>query len=453
MSCTSTSAQSRLLRSPTRNRARSRTMARAVSIVWSVRGSVPARRARCRARSMDSAHESTAGRRAAGVASMRRWRRPAASRSAWSVGRARPCSTRKSSRARARLPIDRPGWRARSSTAVGWLGCSSASSRPSVVIIVQVRPTQCRAARSAMNSRSHAGGSSSSAIRFSPWTKGRSGLRCQHAEHNPSPAWRSTRPQLRHGWGGFLRGRGREHVPHQPVASRSRPGRPQRGQGRWAARAASRRRQRRHEVFVRARTGFPQLTQAREQSTHRPVSACRTRGLPQPGQGRAAARADRRRQHRQHTSRPWRPTGAPHSAQSRSVAPTGSERGHRPAAGPGSLRLGRACAAGTGAGAAGRSTGVVSTSNRSFGVHSSAVHNAANVDSFTCAGSLANSADTDAEDSSSPARSANSRRSWVPVHTSRWAAAIRSRHRIRILTPAPSARSTWWSPRAGRRPR
>ena len=44
----------------------------------------------------------------------------------------------------------------------------------------------------------------------------------------------------------------------------------------------------------------------------------------------------------------------------------------------------------------GAATGVVSTSNRSFGVHSSAVHNAASVDSFTCAGCFVSSADTDA---------------------------------------------------------
>jgi hypothetical protein len=50
-------------------------------------------------------------------------------------------------------------------------------------------------------------------------------------------------------------------------------------------------------------------------------------------------------------------------------------------------------------GFAGRSTGLVSTSNRSFGVHSSAVHNAASVCNFTWLGVLVNSADTDALDS------------------------------------------------------
>ena len=50
----------------------------------------------------------------------------------------------------------------------------------------------------------------------------------------------------------------------------------------------------------------------------------------------------------------------------------------------------------------GCATGVVSTSNRSLGVHSSAVHNAIRVDSLIWLGSLVNNADTDAEDSSKP---------------------------------------------------
>jgi hypothetical protein len=44
-----------------------------------------------------------------------------------------------------------------------------------------------------------------------------------------------------------------------------------------------------------------------------------------------------------------------------------------------------ACGA-TRGGVAGRSTGVVSTSNRSFGLQPNAVHNASRVDGFTCAG-------------------------------------------------------------------
>ena len=105
-------------------------------------------------------------------------------------------------------------------------------------------------------------------------------------------------------------------------------------------------------------------------------------------------------------------------------------------------------------GAAGCSTGVVSTSNRSLGVQSRAVHNAISVDSLIWLGSLVNSADTDADDNSRPARSASSRRSSVPVHTSRCAAAIRSRHRIFMPTGPPrSARRASRSPRGDRRPR
>ena len=63
-------------------------------------------------------------------------------------------------------------------------------------------------------------------------------------------------------------------------------------------------------------------------------------------------------------------------------------------------------------------------------MHSRAVHNATSVVSLTWLGSLVNSADTDAADISNPAFSASSRRSSVPVHTSRCAAAIRSRQRI-----------------------
>ena len=80
------------------------------------------------------------------------------------------------------------------------------------------------------------------------------------------------------------------------------------------------------------------------------------------------------------------------------------------------------------AGLARRQTGVVSISNRSLGVHSNAVHNAASVVSLTCAGCLVSNADTDAADIDNPALSASSRRSSAPVHTSRCAAAMRSFH-------------------------
>lgn len=55
-------------------------------------------------------------------------------------------------------------------------------------------------------------------------------------------------------------------------------------------------------------------------------------------------------------------------------------------------------------GVMGHSTGVVSTSIRSFGVHSSAVHKAASVVIFTCEGSLVNSADTEAAALPAPGR-------------------------------------------------
>jgi hypothetical protein len=59
----------------------------------------------------------------------------------------------------------------------------------------------------------------------------------------PSPAWRRNCPQVLQVCGGFLAGPGREHDPHQPVASRNRPGLPHRGQGDFAACALALRRQ------------------------------------------------------------------------------------------------------------------------------------------------------------------------------------------------------------------
>ena len=84
-------------------------------------------------------------------------------------------------------------------------------------------------------------------------------------------------------------------------------------------------------------------------------------------------------------------------------------------------------------------------------MHSSAVHNAASVDSFNWAGCLVINAETDAADISSPARSVRRRRSWAPVHTSRCAAAIRSRHLTFIVLPPD--RSMWSTPPGDRRPR
>ena len=127
-----------------------------------------------------------------------------------------------------------------------------------------------------------------------------------------------------------------------------------------------------------------------------------------------------------------------------------SDRRHRPA--PGGPGPGDA-AAPAGADTAGRSTGVVSRSNRSSGVH--------------CRGGAQREQRGELELRRLPgeqrrhrrrrhlqaARSASSRRSWLPVQTSRWAAAIRSFHRICMLTLLRSARPERPRPPAGRRPR
>jgi len=126
-----------------------------------------------------------------------------------------------------------------------------------------------------------------------------------------------------------------------------------------------------------------------------------------------------RRAQRQHISRPMVPTDAPHPAQLRCRFPTTAT-----AFGPvdyNGIDRPRAFAVsfvsvGTGRdGVAGCSGGVVSTSNRSLGVHSSAVHNAISVARSIWLGSLVNSADI-----SNPDISASRRRSSAPVHTSRW---------------------------------
>ncbi len=75
---------------------------------------------------------------------------------------------------------------------------------------------------------------------------------------------------------------------------------------------------------------------------------------------------------------------------------------------------------------------------------------AANVDSLTWAGCLVSSAEIDAADSCTPARSASRRCSSAPVHTSRCAAAIRSFQRTFI--PAPPTQPVSSTPPADRRP-
>ena len=103
-----------------RKRARSRTMARVASMVMSARGRVPARRARSRARSSASENawhlgpQRQSGRLRCGVGGGRplagRRGRSAAPGARW---------VKKSSSARAREPIERPGRRARSRRACG----------------------------------------------------------------------------------------------------------------------------------------------------------------------------------------------------------------------------------------------------------------------------------------------------------------------------------------------
>lgn len=115
----STVAQSCFPRSLFKNEAKSRTAVSAASMVESLRGSVPARRARALAVSMNSANPAIAGRSGSGAASIRRCRRPAASRSFWSVGIASPCSVKKSCIDLASGPMERPERRALSSRDCG----------------------------------------------------------------------------------------------------------------------------------------------------------------------------------------------------------------------------------------------------------------------------------------------------------------------------------------------
>ena len=180
-----------------------------------------------------------AGRSGPGTASIRRCRRPAASRSAWSVGRARPRVTKKVSRVRAKVPGDRPrpSSRDRSSRACGCRDPPSASSRPSWPIRPAAREGANPAAAQPAKSPSQEGGSSSRAARLLAATNGRCGFFCQQRPHRPDPQWRRSSPHPAQMRGGSLGGPGREQLPHQPVCSRRYPGLPQRGH---ACRACSR---------------------------------------------------------------------------------------------------------------------------------------------------------------------------------------------------------------------
>ncbi|MFB7600043.1 hypothetical protein [Streptomyces sp. NPDC056160] len=100
-----------------------------------------------------------------------------------------------------------------------------------------------------------------------------------------------------------------------------KPGRWQRGQTRLAACRPASRRQIPQWLAVGERTGRPQPAQVREQVMHRPVSACRTRDLPQAGQDARAASSFIRAVQRQQCCRSMKPTGAPQQTQSRCLLP------------------------------------------------------------------------------------------------------------------------------------
>lgn len=267
----------------------------------------------------------------------------------------------------------------------------------------------------------------------------------QQDRHRPAPASRVTLPHSTQAVSGLGGRPGCEHDPHQPVADRKTRRFPQRGH---STRLASKRCRRRHSL-QRSRstnsTGAPQIRQAREHLSQRPESDRRTRSTPQCGQRCLTGACEAAQWQRAHRSRSGLATPRPHRRQPRFRRVIGQIGGiDRPRRDVDESLA--AAAFLVGAGRAGRSTGVVSTSNRSLGVHSSAVHNAMRVDSLIWLGCLVNNADTDAEDSCNPAFSASSRCSWAPVHTSRWAAAIRSFHLICMLTPVRSVRSV--SPRS-----
>lgn len=170
--------------------------------------------------------------------------------------------------------------------------------------------------------------------------KGRSGCFCQQAEQSPSPAWRRTWPQPAHCRGGCLVCRWREQWPYHPVLACRKPGRRQCGQTRFAACRSASRRQIPQWLAVGERTGRPQPAQVREQVVHRPVSACRTRDLPQAGQDARAASSFIRAVQRQQCCRSMKPTGAPQPTQSRCLLPMPLPHlaGPRPSPTPASAR-------------------------------------------------------------------------------------------------------------------
>lgn len=161
----------------------------------------------------------------------------------------------------------------------------------------------------------------------------------------------------------------------------------------------------------------PQPGHVRTHHAHRPVPGRSQRSFVQPGQ------------------RPWTASGTDAAMRShiRQVGEGGTKDdparhkggSDRVSTARSGARDGRppvTSSAGTGPDGAGVNT------RRSPGAQSRAAHRAARVDSFTCDGCFVNRADTEAGDRPRPAFSASSRRSWVPVHTPRSAAVIRSRH-------------------------
>ena len=186
-------------------------------------------------------------------------------------------------------PGERTGRAARSACsfqrACGCGDSSSVSSRPTRVTKTLTRPMAMRSDAWAAKGTIHHGGSSRAEARFSAWLMARSGWRCQQRLQSPLLNRRVYRAHSAQGRGGLGSGLGREQVPHQPVCSRIRPKRPQRGQVCLATAASRRRRQCWHLVSVWRRTMPSQSMQVREQLTQRAVSARRRRTLPQRGHG------------------------------------------------------------------------------------------------------------------------------------------------------------------------
>jgi len=179
-------------------------------------------------------------------------------------------------------------------------------------------------------SPSQSGGSSSAADRLAARTAMRCGERSQHDRHRPAPVSRVTCPQPMQATSGFGGRPGCEHGPHQPVSDRRTLRFPQRGH--WT-RSASRCCRRTH-CPQRSRstnsTGAWQIRQVREQRTQRPVAGCKTRSMPQRGQGCLTGACETCQWHRAHRSRSGLPTARPQRRQSwirrvivRSAASTG----------------------------------------------------------------------------------------------------------------------------------